>query len=377
MAGAAAVVAAPPEASSSEPPQPASASTAAAAASTPQTTLVVRIAAPFAEFLPDSLKPVPESTTVSRPRESAAHAAPAHITLAVVLQVRGGRLQVLLWQRAHDPYAGAWSPPGRVPRPRGDSGALDPPSPGGQGGRPRALAPRAARDALRSRPQPRRMAARHGVPRARSQRTSTRPCPATRTGIPSTRCPTLAFDHGAIALAGRERLRAKLSYTNAGFALAPETFTISELRDIYAAALGHAVSTTNLQRVLLRRGLLLPTGGRREPGPSGAARSPLPVPLAPPRDHGSVRRPPASGSLSRRAPRSLPAARRPLPAARRDDHVPRRRPRRRAHPAPPAAASSPRTTTRCSTRSCSGSRRRGRSASWRRRSSGRTRSSPG
>ncbi len=70
-------------------------------------------------------------------------------------------------------------------------------------------------------------------------------------------------------LAGRERLRAKLSYTNVGFALAPDTFTISELRDLYRAALGHDVSATNLQRVLLRRHLLVPTGNRREPGPAG------------------------------------------------------------------------------------------------------------
>ena len=81
--------------------------------------------------------------------------------------------------------------------------------------------------------------------------------------------PPMAFDHGEIALAGRERLRAKLSYTNVGFALAPETFTISQLRELYAAALGHPVSTTNLQRVLLRRGLLEATGERREPGPTG------------------------------------------------------------------------------------------------------------
>jgi hypothetical protein len=81
--------------------------------------------------------------------------------------------------------------------------------------------------------------------------------------------PPTAFDHGAIALAGRERLRAKLSYTNLGFALAPETFTISELRDLYTAALGHDVSATNLQRVLLRRGVLAPTGERRPPGRTG------------------------------------------------------------------------------------------------------------
>lgn len=81
--------------------------------------------------------------------------------------------------------------------------------------------------------------------------------------------PPTAFDHGAIALAGRERLRAKLSYTNLGFALAPPTFTISELRTIYRAALGHDVSATNLQRVLVRRGLLEPTGERRGSGRGG------------------------------------------------------------------------------------------------------------
>ena len=38
--------------------------------------------------------------------------APTHVTLAVVLQVREGRLSVLLWQRARDPFSGAWSLPG-------------------------------------------------------------------------------------------------------------------------------------------------------------------------------------------------------------------------------------------------------------------------
>jgi len=81
--------------------------------------------------------------------------------------------------------------------------------------------------------------------------------------------PPLAFDHGPIVLAGRERLRAKLSYTNIAFALAPPVFSISELRELYVAALGHEVSATNLQRVLLRRGVLEPTGQRREPGRAG------------------------------------------------------------------------------------------------------------
>ena len=71
--------------------------------------------------------------------------------------------------------------------------------------------------------------------------------------------PPTAFDHRSIVGSARNRLRAKLSYTNIGFALAPETFTISQLRDTYAAVLGHPVSATNLQRVLTRRGVIEPT----------------------------------------------------------------------------------------------------------------------
>src|SRR5258708_36135667 len=36
---------------------------------------------------------------------------PAQTVVAVVLQVRGGRLQVLLWKRALEPFAGSWSLP--------------------------------------------------------------------------------------------------------------------------------------------------------------------------------------------------------------------------------------------------------------------------
>ena len=83
------------------------------------------------------------------------------------------------------------------------------------------------------------------------------------------RLPELAFDHEAIVLAGRERLRAKLSYTNIGFALAPESFSVSELSAIYTAALGYPVDPTNLRRVLERRGVLEATGQRRAPGREG------------------------------------------------------------------------------------------------------------
>jgi ADP-ribose pyrophosphatase YjhB (NUDIX family) len=72
-----------------------------------------------------------------------------------------------------------------------------------------------------------------------------------------------------LVVTAQARLRAKLSYTNVGFALAPAVFTISELREIYVAALGHDVSSTNLQRVLVRRGVLERVEGLRAPGRAG------------------------------------------------------------------------------------------------------------
>ena len=39
-------------------------------------------------------------------------ALPAHVALAVVFQVRAGVLEVLLWERARDPFRGMWSLPG-------------------------------------------------------------------------------------------------------------------------------------------------------------------------------------------------------------------------------------------------------------------------
>jgi 8-oxo-dGTP diphosphatase len=80
---------------------------------------------------------------------------------------------------------------------------------------------------------------------------------------------TKVGEHRELVAAGQARLRAKLSYTNVGFALAPSVFTISELREIYVAALGHDVSATNLQRVLVRRRVLERVEGRRAPGRAG------------------------------------------------------------------------------------------------------------
>jgi ADP-ribose pyrophosphatase YjhB (NUDIX family) len=186
----------------------------------------------------------------------------------VVLEVRDERLQVLLWQRAKDPFAGAWSLPG---------GYLEPGETLAESIR-RQLAVKvdvrelAWLEQLETRSEPDRhptewqLATTYlglvpaGVDPEIPEDTAWHPVDS---------LPEPAFDHEPIVLAGRERLRAKLSYTNIGFALAPERFTLSELREIYSAALGYRVSATNLGRVLERRGAIEPTGERRASGPGG------------------------------------------------------------------------------------------------------------
>ncbi len=192
----------------------------------------------------------------------------AHAVLAAVLQVRDGELQVLVWQRGREPYAGSWALPG---------GALAADETLEESVR-RHLAAKVdvkdlshleqletLSDPLRN-PAGRELATAYLglVPAGVDPR-----IPEDTRWHPVEDLPELAYDHETILLSARERLRAKLSYTNLGFALAPPRFTLAELRDIYSVALGYHVTATNLQRVLLRRRLLEDTGERRHYGSGG------------------------------------------------------------------------------------------------------------
>jgi 8-oxo-dGTP diphosphatase len=193
---------------------------------------------------------------------------PAHVALASVFQVRDDVLQALLWERGREPYRGAWSLPG---------GTLSADETLEQSIL-RHLATKvdvrevAHLEQLGTWSDPGRHPERWElatayvglVPLGIDPRV-----PADTRWHPVDSLPETAFDHGAIVLAARERVRAKLSYTNVAFALAPETFTLAELSDLYEAALGYPVSATNLKRVLLRRGAIVPTGRRRAHGPGG------------------------------------------------------------------------------------------------------------
>jgi len=191
-----------------------------------------------------------------------------HDALAVVLRAREGRLQVLLWLRARDPFDGAWALPGGPLRPDERLGAAV----------ARQLADNvdvreiAHLEQLETRSDPGR------DPRGRILATAylglvpadaDPALPDDTSWHPADDLPSTAFDHGSLVQSGVARLRAKLSYTNLGFALAPRTFTVSELRYLYSTALGYTVDATNLQRVLLRRAVLEPTGLHAEPGRTG------------------------------------------------------------------------------------------------------------
>ena len=193
---------------------------------------------------------------------------PAHVALAVVFQVRAGVLDVLLWERAREPFRGMWSLPGGT---LGHDETLE-------ASILRHLATKvdlrevAHLEQLGTWSEPERHPERWElataylglVPLGLDPR-----IPEDTRWHPVHELPPTAFDHGAIVLAGRERLRGKLSYSNIGFALAPDGFTLAELRDVYEAALGYEVSATNLKRVLLRRGAIEPVGKTKAHGPAG------------------------------------------------------------------------------------------------------------
>ncbi len=216
------------------------------------------------------------STAADGPTGSAPDPAtrPVHEVLSVVFQVRElqprepAELCVLLWQRALAPARGTWSLPGGLLR--NDENLTD--------SARRQLAEKVDVREVRHLeqlsvfsdpgrvPGDRRIASTFlglvpivGDPRL----------PVDTAWHPVATLPETAFDHGTIVAHARARLAAKLSYTNIAFALAPVEFSLSTLRDIYCAALGYQVDTTNLQRVLTRRGVIESTGHTAPPGPSG------------------------------------------------------------------------------------------------------------
>jgi ADP-ribose pyrophosphatase YjhB (NUDIX family) len=205
--------------------------------------------------------------------ENMANISTAHEVLAVVFQVRhlatrNPQLSVLLWERAMDPQRGTWSlPGGRLRHDEDMTSSVR-----------RQLAEKVDLRELTHLEQLEVFSDPRRVPGPRTIASTFLglvPSPATPELPADTRwhsvsaLPPMAFDHRPMVTHAHARLIAKLSYTNIGFALAPREFALSTLKDVYDAALGYQVDATNLQRVLARRGVIVPTGTTAKSGRSG------------------------------------------------------------------------------------------------------------
>lgn len=77
----------------------------------------------------------------------------------------------------------------------------------------------------------------------------------------------IAFDHGKIIAYGLERLRQKLNYTDIGFSLMPEYFTLTQLQQVYETILDEPLLKANFRRKIagqvIETGKITTEGGHR------------------------------------------------------------------------------------------------------------------
>lgn len=78
--------------------------------------------------------------------------------------------------------------------------------------------------------------------------------------------PQLAFDHGEIIAYAHRRIANKLDYSNVGFELLPEKFTLSELQIVHEAILGCSLDKRNFRRKISQQGIVEPTREMQKTG---------------------------------------------------------------------------------------------------------------
>jgi 8-oxo-dGTP diphosphatase len=82
--------------------------------------------------------------------------------------------------------------------------------------------------------------------------------------FPVSKIPKLGFDHKKIFQVALERLRSKILYHPVGFELLNETFTMTELQELYECILNISIDRRNFRRKLLESGYIVGTGTKRE-----------------------------------------------------------------------------------------------------------------
>jgi 8-oxo-dGTP diphosphatase len=187
---------------------------------------------------------------------------PAVTTDVVVFTIRDNALEVLLIQRKNPPFQGMWALPGGflemdedletcAKRELLEETGID----GvyleqlGTFGEPQ----RDPRERVISVTYFALTPSDHLKPRASSD--------AARTAwFPITGLPELAFDHDRILRLARQRLVAKLSYTNIALQMLPASFTLSQLQTVYEILLNETLDKRNFRKAILARKIIQETG---------------------------------------------------------------------------------------------------------------------
>ncbi len=188
---------------------------------------------------------------------------PAVTTDVVIFTIRGQRLEVLLVQRACDPFKGRWALPGgfididedlidaarrELQEETGLSGLyLEQLYTFGKPDRdPRERVISVAYYAL--------------VPLDRLTEPRAASDAAAVGWFAIDALPPLAFDHDQILSMAHERLAAKLEYSTIALQFMPEKFTLSQLQQVYETILGETLDKRNFRKRVIAMGCLEETG---------------------------------------------------------------------------------------------------------------------
>ena len=186
----------------------------------------------------------------------------------VVFGIDEGELNVLLIERALNPFKGQWALPGgfvRVDEPLEDAAR-------------RELAEEAGLKnvfleqlytfgAVNRDPRERVVSvAYYALVKLLDHKAAAATDAASAKWFAVSKVPKLAFDHAEILAAALARLKGKVRYEPIGFELLPPKFTLSELQHLYEAVLETALDKRNFRKKVLSFDLLVPLKETRMAG---------------------------------------------------------------------------------------------------------------